>query len=331
MTAKKSSGGGASSGCAYIYIGPETGRRNAAVEKVRKKLAAGGMPPEETVFYADESAADQIISVVQNHSLFAESRLFIIKNADQIKDRDVPLMVSCMKEMEAGTALILVSDRTKLDAKLDAACPKENREIFYEMFDNDKNEWVHNFFRNEGYSIDPDAVDAILELVENNTEDLRRECARLMFFLSKDHPIEAGEVEKWLSHSREESTLTLFSRIAAGDASKAVESMQSMLAANESLKKIMGGLISCFKNLREYMSLMADGETSRSAFMRIRLFSPKAQADYASAASRYSIAAAESCIALTAEYDILTSASGAPWRSVLMDAYIIKLMQLGKK
>ena len=312
------------SGKAFIFLGPETGKKQDAIGEIRTKLAG----PEETVFYAGETSAAAIANVVQNHSLFAQSRLFIVKNADQIKKKDeIALIASCMEGLEQDTALVLVSDEFKLAAGLDSACPKENRTVFYELFENEKNEWVRSFFRREGRSIDSGGIATILEMVENNTEALRRECSRLMLFLPKDRPAQSEDIERWLSHSREESAFTLFSRIAAGDIAKSVESLHTQLAAKESPAGILAGLAWCFRKLRDYLALLEQGEPSGFDLKKIGLSSPKVKSDYANAARRCNSAAADACLALTAEYDILARASGTVFEQTLMDMYIVKIFK----
>jgi len=314
----------------YIFLGPEAGKKQDAIEALRKKLA-GGNPVEETVFYAGETSAVDIANAVQNHSLFSEARLFIVKNADQFKKKDeVTLLASCMRELESETTLVLLSDEFKLAAGLDDCVPKNNRTVFYELFENEKSEWLRSFFKREGHSIDADGIDTILELVENNTDALRRECSRLMLFLPKDRSATAEDVEKWLSHSREESAFTLFSRVAAGDISRSVETLRALLAAKESATGILATLAWCFRKLRDYLNLLkTDGAGNNFELKKIGLSSPKARSDYAAAARRYSAPAVDACLALTAEYDILTRASGSALEQVLMDVYLMKLAGIG--
>jgi DNA polymerase-3 subunit delta len=319
----------------YIFLGPETGKKQDAIEVLRKKLAGtqpAANPIEEIVFYAGETSALDIANVVQNHSLFAEARLFIIKNAELFKKKeDVTLIASCMCELESETTLILISDEFKLAAGLDDCVPKENRTVFYELFENEKSEWVRSFFKHEGHSIEADGVDTILELVENNTEALRRECSRLMLFLPKGRHATAEDIEKWLSHSREESAFTLFSRIAAGDISRSVETLHALLAAKESTTGILATLAWCFRKLRDYLALLKTGNASNNfELKKIGLSSPKARSDYADAARRYNALDADACLALTAEYDILTRASGSALEQVLMDVYLVKLVGAGR-
>ena len=129
---------------AYIYLGPELGKKQDAVNTVRKKFPGA----EEFTFYPGETPISTIADTLQNHGLFADSRIVIVKNAELIKKKDdIDLLVSCIKNMEDNTALILLSDENKLAAALDDSVPKANRQIFYEMFEREKAEWLRQFFK----------------------------------------------------------------------------------------------------------------------------------------------------------------------------------------
>jgi DNA polymerase-3 subunit delta len=330
---------------AYIFLGPELGKKQDAIAAVRKNYPGH----EETVFYAGETPVSVIADILQNHSLFAESRIIIVKNADVIKKKEeIDLLVSCIKSIEKNTALILLSDEIRLASGLDTAVPQANRQIFYELFEREKTEWLRNFFKREGFNIDKDGIDTILEMVENNTEALKRECSRLICFLQaeahpqagvlpqtgahlpKNRPVNTGDIEKWLSHNREESTFTLFSRIAAGDLSKSLESLQTMLAAKESAQGILAGLAWCFRKLGDYLTLLEASrlqgtEVNSLELKKIGLSAPKTKDDYAAAARRYSADDVGKCLALTAEYDLLLRSPAAVMENLLMDRYILRL------
>jgi DNA polymerase-3 subunit delta len=228
------------------------------------------------------------------------------------------------------TGLIFFSESTSLARELEKGVSREDRKVFYELFENQKNEWVADFFRREGFRIDSEAIETILELVENNTEALKRDCSRLILFLDKSKTISAGDVVQWLSHTREESSFTLFSRIASGDFPKALESFHTLLAAKEAFPLIFGGLVSCFRKLRDYLSLAGSGRLTDFELRKIGISFPRARDDYAKAARRYDPAGAETCISLTAEYDILLRSSGAAFEAILMDLYLYKIFRAAK-
>jgi DNA polymerase-3 subunit delta len=313
---------------AYIFLGPELGKKQDEVDSIKQKI----QDAEITTFYAGETPVSVIADTIQNNSLFSEKLLIIIKNADAIKKKDeVDLLVSCIDNLDPNTAIIMLSDEIKLAAALDDAVPKNNRKIFYELFEREKNEWLKQFFKREGFNIDKDSISVILEMVENNTEALKRECSRLVHFLPREEQgesqVRTEDVEKWLSHNREESAFTLFSRIASGDLSKALESLSVMLAAKESAQSILAGLAWCFRKLGDYLSLLETGDANNNfELKKIGLSSPKARDDYAAAARRYNAESAEACLALTAEYDNLLRSPVGVMERILMDRYVYKVI-----
>ena len=322
----------ASSVNAYIFLGPELGKKQDAVDAVKKKYSNA----EETIYYANETPAGAITDSLQNINLFSDERIFIVKNAELIKKKDeIELFSSCIKNLDKSTCLIFLSDEIRISSGLDDSVPKSNKQIFYEMFEREKSEWVRQFFSREGFKIDNDAVSAVLELVENNTAALKRECSRLVYFLPKDKPVKSEDIEKWLSHNREESAFTLFSRIASGDLTKALESTAVMLAAKESAQSILAGLAWCFRKLSDYLTLIESSggmeEVNGFELKKIGLSSPKAKDDYASAARRYTAENAEACLSLTADYDMLLRSPVAVMEKILMDRYILALVNTGRK
>jgi DNA polymerase-3 subunit delta len=317
-------------GSCLLFLGPEFGEKQDAIELIRQNLQKQyGAPPEESSFYAGETAVNEMVSVLRNGSLFSDARLFFIKNAELLKKKDeLELLGSYMAAPQEDTTLILISDNTSLDKALEKGVSKEGKRIFWELFENKKTEWVANFFRREGYRITGEGIEAILELVENNTDSLRRECSRLMLFLGKDDVVGEADVEKWLSHTREESAFTLFSRIAEGDLSRSAEILHALLAAKEKPAAILGVMAWCFRKLRDYIALTADGAPNDFEFRKIGLASTRVRKDYAAAGPRYGNTGADACLALTADFDMRIRSTGGGFEQVLMDLYLCKIIGL---
>jgi DNA polymerase-3 subunit delta len=313
-----------------IFLGVELGEKQAALDEIEKQLAAAGEKPEKTVYYAGETPVSEMASAIKNGSLFSASRLFIIKNAEAIKKKeDIELLASCVSALPEDTAVVLISEENKIAQGLEKAFPPGAKKIFWELSDRDKNEWVAGFFRRNGFQISAAGVQTVLELVENNTQALERECSRLILFLDKGKETGAGEIEKLLSHTREESAFTLFSRIAAGDFSRSLESMRTLLAAKEAPQTILAGLVWCFRKLRDYLALSEAGVNDDFEYKKIGVSSPQAKRDYSGAGRRYDSEKTDLCLALTAEYDALVRSASSFPETVLMDQYLYKIHCLG--
>jgi DNA polymerase-3 subunit delta len=315
---------------AWLFLGPEIGEKQAAIGQIRKNLSQRG-ELEETVYYAGETAAAVMVSAMQNGSLFADSQLFCVKCAEEIKKKeDIDLLSSCLQSKALNSFVILISEETSIARALEKIIPPANKRVFWELSDSRKAEWVETFFRREGFKIRKEGIETILELVENNTEALKRECSRLTVFLDKDREITGEDAEKWLSHTREESAFTLFSRIAAGDFSRSLECSRMLLAAKEAPPAIFAALASCFRKLISYLAVKESGG-GEEEYRKIGVSSPGAKRNYASAARRYNSAGAEACLALTAEYDMLFRSSLSFPEQILMDKYLFRIHFLGAK
>ncbi|GHT97543.1 DNA polymerase III subunit delta [Spirochaetia bacterium] len=309
-------------GRCLLFLGPEAGEKQDALSDLRRSLEKQyKAPAEETSFYAGETSVSEIAAALRNGSLFSDARLFLIKNAEVFKKKEeLELLSSYMAAPQDDTTLILISDEIGLAKALEA---KAEKRIFWELFEEKKAEWVASCFKREGFKISEGAIETILEMVENNTEALRRECSRLMLFLGKDAPATGEDVEKWLSHSREESAFTLFSRIATGDLMKSIETLHILLDAKEKSRTILAGLAWCFRTLRDYHALVAAGETGDFEFKKIGLGSSRKRKDYAEANRRY---VADACLSLIAEFDVLVHSAGTGPEPVLMDLFLYKLI-----
>jgi DNA polymerase-3 subunit delta len=315
-----------------FFLGPEIGEKQEAIDAIRKSFAAEagprGSPVEETVFYAGDTPVADMVSAMRNGSLFAERRMFFVRNAEAIKKKEeIELLASYMASPGEGTVLIFLSEETRLDA-LEKAAPSSEKRVFYELTESRKAGWVADFFRSSGCRITGEGIQTILELVENNTAALKQECSRLILFLGKDREITGEDVEKWLSHTREESAFTLFSRIAEGDFLRSLESLRTLLAAKVRPPAIFAGLGWCFKTLKAYLALTEAGVRDEWEFKKIKVSTPRARKDYAGASARYHAAAVETCIVLTAEYDYLTRAAESFPEEILMEQYLYKIYSL---
>jgi len=333
----------------FLFLGPELGEKLDALNKLRADLSGNSQASgaEEISFYAGETPVQEIVSIVRNGSLFSEKRLIIVKNADLIKKKEeAELLASAIQKLEAGTTLVLVSEETRLDKRIEDAVPKENKRIFWELFENKKSEWVANFFRRASCRIDEEGIKTILEMVENNTDALGRECSRLVVFLGKDKIIGAEDVEQCLSHTREESAFTLFAAIARGNFLLGLEIFRSLAAAKQSPQALTASLAWCFRKLRDYLNL--GGNTGDFELKKIGITTSRARADYAEAAKRWgrgagnaggasnaggagsannvgSVGGADAALALIGEYEYLLRSSGTVWEEILMDRLILRL------
>jgi DNA polymerase-3 subunit delta len=320
-------------GESFLFLGPEFGEKADAINAVREKIKkTNGAPPEETSFYAGDTPFPDILSVILNGSLFSDSRLILVKNAELIKKKqEIEGLASWMTGHQQGTTLILISDSTKVESAVEKLFDKGAKRVFWELFEEDKERWVINFFKKAGFTVEGTAVSAILEMIENNTAALRDECSRIALFLKKrQNPpmlITEDAIRALLDSSKQENAFALFSALAKADMAKSIDIEHHLLAGGNAPQALFGALTFSFRKFREYCHLTANGQPNDFELKKLGI-SALGKKDYINARRMYGNAA-DACLSLIAEYDILTRSYSA-LADILMDVFIYKIISLSK-
>ena len=301
---------------ALLLLGPEEGEKSAFVEKLRAALTRRlGEAPETHRFYAGETPVADVVLCLRNLSLFSRHRLVILSNVEEVKRaEEVGALVEYLASPAQDATLLLLSTGFAGDVdrrvggdqrkKVPGAVPFENQRIFWEMFDNQKQGWVASFFRQREITIDPDAVEYLLDMVENNTRDMRVECERLALFFGAGAALTLENVEHYIYHSKEENVFTLFDRICERELLAAEEVLDRILLSREAeTTQLAAGLIMQFRRLAGYKRMMAANYESSEAFQKLRIFSKKSQKTYAEGSRRFTGPDVEVVIQVLVEFD----------------------------
>lgn len=324
---------------AYIFTGPEFGERNDAVEELRKKTEKKFGVVDSYSYYLSETKLADILSLLQNGSLFAAARFAVVRNAELIKKKDDFEMISQWLKIAAhdeSTVIIFVSEENSVDKKLEKLIPKENRKIFWEMFENRKEAWLRNFFQKQGLEINSEAIESILSLIENNTEALRTECSRFVVCFEKNHVITSDDVENVLAHNREESAFTLFDSLSNARHGKQQRLEVSLSVLQRILQskgasgvQVIAGLTYCFRRLRVWHEIHSTGRPS-DFDLKIKGFSSKkAQSQYVGASQIWSVKHVLVILALLSQTDMHIRSTGTALEEILLNTMLYSIVFKG--
>lgn len=315
----------------YLFTGPEAGEKNDAISTIKEMAKKKNGTLDEYSYYANDVRVQDVISQLQNEGLFTAATFVTLRNVEVIKSKDDIELIAAWAKASASSpnTLVLVSDETSVDKKLENAVPSNHRKIFWEMFENRKPQWVRDFFRKNGFSVSDDAVDSILEMVENNTDSLRNECSKFFYCFEKGHQISSEDVDKILTHNREENAFTLFE--ALSDSSKSqkerfesgLEILQKIrLSKDSSGVALMAGLLYCFRQLRVWHEIHSRGAVGEKELRASGFSSKKNQTKYEMAARIWSSGAVSSIIAELSATDMNIRSTG----NTFEDTYLIMLI-----
>ncbi len=293
-------------GAVFLLLGPEYGAKEEFVTKVKKGLtSSAGEEPETHTFYPFDTPVNAVVSLLQNGSLFSSRKLVLLHNADSIKKKDdIALILDYCKSPSPEATFLLLSDEIRVDKKLEAAVGKNNKKMFWEMFENQKESWIVNFFRKKEMRIQPEAVQLILDLVENNTRDLQAACERLASFLGPGKTVTEADIEQFIYHSKEENIFTLFDALAERDITLSLEVLEKIIQSGEANPvQVIGGLSWQFRKLLTFSRFMEEHYKPEEAFPKIRIRGKRVQQTYKNGRKNYTPDKLEEIITLLSDYD----------------------------
>lgn len=292
----------------WLFLGPEEGNKQAQISRIVAETAARtGAQPEIFRRYAFDSRMEDVLLCLQNKSLFAVHRIVILGALEDMKKEEVASCVSYIKGPASDATLILVSSESPagVDRRIVEAVPKANQTVFWEMFDSQKKGWIVNFFRQKKVEADPEAVEEILGLVENNTRDLREECERLASFIGSGTVLSAEDVVRLLSHSKDENVFTLFEHVCRRDLEASMDVLDRILLSRESdAIQLNSGLLYQFRKLSACMRLLSENFDPSEAFQKERITSKKSQKTYMEGSRNFQRGEVDGILLLLSEFDV---------------------------
>jgi len=304
----------------YLYTGSEAGERNDAIAALKESARRKNGALDEYSYFAADVRFCDVIAQLRNESLFSQALFIVLRNAEEIKlKEDIELLASWVAAASnSPNTLVLVSESNGVEKKVEALIPPSHKKIFWEMFDDRKPQWVQNFFRKNGFSVDSDAIDEILDMVENNTETLKNECSRFFYCFEPGHTVTVDDVDTILAHNREESPFTLFEAMADSSSSPVQRFEQSLqivqklrLSRDSSGVALIAGLTYCFRQLASWHQLHANGAYPSELQLKANGFAGKKnQARYNEASRVWGPGATASIIALLSATDMADRESG---------------------
>jgi DNA polymerase III subunit delta len=313
----------------YLLAGPEVGKRAAFVAELRAAAAASdGAPPEEHRAYAMETALGELLGILRNGSLFSSRRLVEYRGAELIKGKED---IGALKEYLASPApdaiLLLETDQFFVEKALEDAVGKDRKRSFFEMFENEKPRWIEKKLREFGIGIDPEGIEALLELVENESAALEAACSRLATVFPQGTILGESEVEAVIARNRQEDAFSLFDRMVTGGLEEALETLEAVLADRRGdAVQIVSAVIWSFRRLRRLHTLLEAGEGLEQACMKLQMRSKALQRQSSAAIRRYSPADCERILLLASSLDAKARSMGSSYERTLLQLLVYGIM-----
>lgn len=337
----------------YLLLGPETGEKQERIKAIRNQITQeNGSAPELHHYYpTDDGWEGQLYQNLTTVGFFASWQLVILSQVELLGAKESKQLADFLKPLLAPkpapyqATLILVSDATYLrEGKiLQTTIPKDLTATFYEMFDDRKEEWIRSYFHRHGLSITPDGISTLLDMVENNTTELKIAANQLILFWQlekRSAPVDGEAIETYMANTKEEDAFTLFPAIMERDLKGSIRILQQIFALGDSRTSfnLYSQLLYQFRKLLSIEEIYQQTHSENEAFRNAQVFgknaavfTPKDKGTYKKALASYSLDQARQALSCMEDADIPLKGAGDMSMTVWEQLLATIILHNGKK
>ena len=172
---------------------------------------------------------------VETLPVFAQRRVVILKNSNELKDSEWTELESLFKNPVDSTVFVLFADKIDKRKKhfkniIDSAAALE----FKKPYDNEIPRWINYYAAQFELKLTQPAVHRLHRLVGNNLSEIYAQLEKIKIFLDGGTQVEAEHVNSVVSNSREESVFDFTKAVGQKDRVRALEQIVTLLDQGQS-------------------------------------------------------------------------------------------------
>lgn len=259
---------------AYLLLGPNvTGKKKIIASIADGLKRSTGEDPDVSRYYLSEDSIRDVIDTARSPSLFVSARMLVVYEAEAIRKADSDLIAAYLKAPDPHTALVFLSEETKVSSTLDKLFTRETKQVLWNPFESDRRRAVISLFRTAGVTIAQDAVDLLLELAPDEPGETELTCRRLLAMRDpSDGEVGVEDVERLVEHTREETPFSVFDYLVKQDLSAALAAAERLfLAKTGTPVALLVVLQSQAKRLRTYAARRDEGVSPDEAASLLKI------------------------------------------------------------
>jgi DNA polymerase III subunit delta len=246
----------------YVYHSTNDFLLNLTVEEKIKEFK---VDPFNIIKYdLLENTSDDILEDLQTVSFFAEKKVIIVRNINELEKEDefvVKNWVSYLEKPNPDVILILpMPEVLKETTPIGGALFKYAYiEKVKDMDKKDYPEFIKNMFKKYGYQITDDAVESLLERTNLDFNLINQEAEKLMLFAYDTKEITERAVLLLVSRNLEENIFELTNALLSKNQAKTIEIFYDLVARNEDPLRILNNIVGKIRELMHAKLLLEKG------------------------------------------------------------------------
>jgi DNA polymerase-3 subunit delta len=201
------------------------------IDLIEGFIADNALEPHEkdfnfSMFYGKDADPITILNDAKQYPTFAERRVVIVREAQDIKVKDWELFESYFEKPVSSTILVFAHKNKTLDKRTKIAKSIEKQTVYFEskkVEENSLPNWIAGYVKKKNFNISNDAIQVLAENLGNDLSRIANEMDKLSVMLDDNAEITAEIIEKYIGISKEYNVTEFNKAIITRDFSKAMK------------------------------------------------------------------------------------------------------------
>ncbi len=220
----------------YFLFGDEPYLLNQCVDRFKYAvLAEGDIDFNYSLFYASDADISDVRNAVETLPMMVPRRLVILKEAQELTDREWSDLDSLITTPVDSTVFVLLASRIdKRKKQIRLMLETADCVEFKKPYDNQIPGWVKHIAETLGLDIAEDAVLLLAKLAGSHLSEIETELRKLANFVGARKRIEISDVAQVVSRSKEENVFDFTRAIGENNRVRALEHLVHLLDQGQS-------------------------------------------------------------------------------------------------
>jgi DNA polymerase-3 subunit delta len=247
----------------FIHGSEEHMKREFTRKLIETVLPEGDRTFNLDILHGDEFDAQAFDDRVQAYPLFAARRLVILRGFDALSASNRDRVVERAEKIPEGLVLVIESASEKLETaahkRLAAVAGRHGVEFAFAPLDEAETlERVLARCKREGYRVDPDALDLLIESVGTQMIDLANEIDKILLAAADTRSVTRDVVAAVVGKYRTESLFSLLDGAGTSPPATTLTRLASLVEAGEEPVFLVAMLLRRVVNLMEVQRVVAE-------------------------------------------------------------------------
>jgi DNA polymerase-3 subunit delta len=241
----------------YFLYGDETYLMEDALTRITDRALGEGLKDFNlNTYYGGEVDPAQVRDAVETLPMMAQVRVVILKDAEDLNDKDWEALSRLIDEPVPTTAFICVA--TKIDKRkkfIKTFIEKGVVVEFKRPYDNQIPDWIRSIAKKYALVMSADSISTVHQLVGSNLQDIDGELLKLSQYLGETKKVSTEDVLKVVSRLRIDSVFDLTEAIGRNDRARALTCLANLLDHGQNEV----GVLALISRHVRILKLVADG------------------------------------------------------------------------